>query len=83
MVHCISRLRELERGSDMNIEKYYRRAEEFIKEVGLELRKSEWPSRQELVESSVVVVLSVVALAVFIGVCDFALFNALKLLIGK
>lgn len=42
----------------------------FIGEVRNELRKSTWPTRNELVESTVVVILSVILFAVFVAVCD-------------
>lgn len=42
----------------------------FIKEVRLELGKVSWSSRQELISSTAVVIVSVALLAVFIGVCD-------------
>jgi len=53
----------------------------FISEVGVELRKSAWPTRAELIESTVVVVVSVVMLAVFVGICDLILMRLLKLII--
>jgi preprotein translocase subunit SecE len=42
----------------------------FVGEVRNELRKSTWPTRNELVESTVVVILSVILFAVFVAVCD-------------
>lgn len=53
----------------------------FVIEVGVELRKSAWPTRPELIESTVVVVVSVVLLAVFVGICDLILMRLLKLII--
>lgn len=37
------------------------------------MKKVSWPVREELVESTVIVMISVAALAVFIGVVDFVL----------
>ena len=54
----------------------------FINEVGVELKKSEWPGRAELVRSTGVIIISVAALALFVGVSDYFLINALKLLVG-
>lgn len=54
----------------------------FFNEVGVELKKSEWPARPELISSTVVIVVSVAALAVFVGLSDYFLINALKLLMG-
>ena len=42
----------------------------FINEVKLELKKVSWPTRRELVNSTVVVIISVAVLAVFIWICD-------------
>jgi len=53
----------------------------FIVEVGVELKKSAWPTRSELMESTVVVVASVVVLAVFVGVCDLVLIHLLRLIV--
>lgn len=53
----------------------------FISEVGVELRKSAWPTRSELIESTIMVVVSVVMLAVFVGICDLILMRLLKLII--
>ncbi len=53
----------------------------FIDEVGAELKKTAWPSRQELIESTMVVIVSVVMLGVFIGVCDKILIELLDLII--
>jgi len=53
----------------------------FIREVGTELRKSEWPSRQELVGSTFMVVFSVVLLGIFIGLSDMVLIKTLKILV--
>jgi len=53
----------------------------FISEVGVELKKSAWPTRPELIESTVVVIASVVILAIFVGICDLILMRLLKLII--
>jgi len=53
----------------------------FISEVGEELKKSAWPTRSELIESTVMVIVSVVMLAVFVGVCDLVLMRLLKIVI--
>jgi preprotein translocase subunit SecE len=45
----------------------------FLGEVRTEMYKSSWPDRGELFESTVVVIVSVVLLAVFIGLSDTVL----------
>jgi len=43
----------------------------FLSEVKTEFKKVSWSDRNELIGSTGVVIVSVVILAVFIGVCDF------------
>jgi preprotein translocase subunit SecE len=45
----------------------------FFGEVGTELKKCAWPTRPELFDSTVVVILSVALLAGFVAVCDVVL----------
>ena len=49
------------------------RVREFVQEVLAEFRKVTWPSRQELVNSTVVVVAVTVVLAFFLGGVDIVL----------
>jgi len=49
------------------------RAREFIREVLVEFRKVTWPSRQELVNSTSVVIVVTVVLAFFLGAVDIGL----------
>jgi len=42
----------------------------FGQEVADEVRKSTWPQRQELIESTVVVLVSLLLLSLFVGVSD-------------
>jgi len=53
----------------------------FVDEVRMELKKCSWPSRSELVESTVVVFVSVFIVAVFVGFCDLVLQNLLRLVV--
>ncbi len=43
---------------------------EFYKEVVVESRKVSWPTRQELRDSTLVVIATVVIVTVFVGVVD-------------
>jgi len=45
----------------------------FLGQVRTEMGKVAWPSREELISSTVVVILSTLILGVFIGICDFVL----------
>jgi preprotein translocase subunit SecE len=49
------------------------RLREFSREVMVEFRKVTWPSRQEVVNSTVVVIVVTVVLAFFLGAVDIAL----------
>jgi preprotein translocase subunit SecE len=58
---------------------------EYVKEVRVEMGKVTWPSRAELRESTLVVIVMVFIVAVFIGIVDRALslaFEALIRMIG-
>ena len=43
----------------------------FFSEVKVELGKVSWPTREELLGSTAVVLMTMLILSVFIGVCDF------------
>ena len=46
------------------------RAREFLKEVQVEATKVSWPTRNELRDSTVVVIVTVLIVSVFIGIVD-------------
>ena len=54
---------------------------QFVVEVVSELKKVSWSTRNELLESTWIVIISSTFLGVFIGVIDFALSKLLGLLI--
>ncbi|GEM_PF-1305249 len=56
------------------------RAKVFWGEVVAELRKSTWPTWIELRDSTIVVVIAVVALAIFVGIADWIFTNIIGLL---
>ena len=51
----------------------------FVGEVNTELKKSAWPTRSELFDSTVVVIISVALLGGFIALCDVILRAAVRL----
>ncbi|MBI2437805.1 MAG: preprotein translocase subunit SecE [Lentisphaerae bacterium] len=53
----------------------------FISEVGIELKKSAWPTRPELQESTLVVIMSVILLGAFVGLGDLILMRVLRLIL--
>jgi preprotein translocase subunit SecE len=52
----------------------------FFQEVVDEMKKSTWPEKDELMESTVVVLVSLLLLALFVGVCDKLLVEFFKLI---
>ena len=52
---------------------------EFMKDVRVEAGKVSWPTRDELRDSTVVVIVTVLLVAAFIGVVDQALNRAVAL----
>lgn len=59
----------------------FHRLIEFLKESRAELGKITWPTREELRESTWVVIVSAIAITVFIGAVDQVFNYALKLFI--
>ena len=57
-----------------------RRVRFFLMEVRNELKKSTWPTRNELLESTAVVILSVILFTVFVGLSDSLLVAVLRLI---
>ena len=53
----------------------------FFGEVSAELKKCAWPTRPELFDSTVVVVLSVGLLGGFVALCDVVLRELIRLVI--
>jgi len=52
---------------------FLRRVQEFVREVVAEFRKVSWPSRQELINSTVVVITVTVVVSLFLGAVDVVL----------
>jgi preprotein translocase subunit SecE len=53
----------------------------FLKEIRQEMTKVAWPSQDELRDSTIVVIVLSVLLAVFIGVVDFGLSRVTTLIL--
>jgi len=51
---------------------------EFVKEVQVESGKVSWPTRQELQDSTIVVIVSVLLVSFFVGVVDFVLQTVMR-----
>ncbi|MFH1791859.1 MAG: preprotein translocase subunit SecE [Candidatus Omnitrophota bacterium] len=53
--------------------------QQFVSEVKTELKKVSWSTRDDLVASTVVVLVSVAFLAIFIGICDVIISRTINL----
>ena len=54
----------------------------FLKEVVAELRKVTWPTKEELIGSTIVTVVVSIVVAVFIGIVDRVLTIIIQLIFG-
>jgi preprotein translocase subunit SecE len=61
------------KGSDDGMGGVFARVNEFVREVLLEFKRVTWPSRQELVNSTTVVIVVTLVLAFFLGAVDIGL----------
>jgi preprotein translocase subunit SecE len=53
---------------------------EFLNEVVVELKKSAWPTRQELIDSTLVVIVTVVILGLFVSLADVVFLRIVSML---
>ncbi len=54
----------------------------FFGQVKAEMKKVAWPSKNELITSTVVVLVSTILLAIYIGICDVVLSRCVNFLIS-
>ncbi len=55
---------------------------QFFADVALEGKRITWPSRRELVDSTIVVLVFIVLLAIIIGCCDQVIRKVLAFILG-
>jgi preprotein translocase subunit SecE len=55
----------------------------FFKEIKLEMGKVSWPSKDELIGSTAIVLISLAILSLFIGVCDLVLSTVVNVIMAK
>jgi preprotein translocase subunit SecE len=55
---------------------------QFIKESVAELKKSTWLSKQEVFQSTILVIIVVALVSLYVGVIDFGLTRVLGLVVG-
>ena len=60
----------------------FRNIQQFFNEVRGEFARVSWPTREATLTSTGVVVFVTVVIAIYLGVVDFGLARALKLIIG-
>ena len=56
------------------------RVKQYFREVRHELKRAVWPTRQQVVTSSIIVIAVLVIFSLFIGVLDFILVKLIKLI---
>lgn len=54
----------------MKISQFFQKIVNFIKEARTELKKVTWPNRKQLVGSTIVVMITVVLVAIYLGLID-------------
>ena len=55
----------------------------FFNDVKLEMGKVSWSTRDELIGSTIVVIVSLAILSIFIGVCDVLLSSAVNIIMSR
>lgn len=55
----------------------------FLKEVQSQLKKASWPSRQEAIRLTAIVILISLAVAAFIGILDFSFTKIIALFVSS
>jgi len=56
------------------------KVQEFLREVVVELKKSAWPTRQELIDSTLVVIITVIVLGLFVSFADVVFLRFISML---
>lgn len=57
----------------------FRSARIFVGELSDELKKASWPTREELRDSTIVVIVACALLGIFTSISDFALYQVVDL----
>lgn len=55
----------------------------FFKDVKLEMSKVSWPTKNELIGSTIIVIISLAILSVFIGACDIVLSKIINIIMSR
>ena len=54
----------------------------FARDARMEVRKVVWPTRQETVQTTIMVIVAVIVIGIFLWIIDMLLANAIQLLTG-
>ena len=60
---------------------YWEKSVQFLREVRVELKKVTWPSRQQTMGSTVVVLILVMIISFFLGMADIALSGLIRVVL--
>lgn len=60
----------------------FERAKNFFQEVRIEAKKVNYPSKDELVGSTWVVIVTVIIISFFLGIVDIGLSKIIKVILG-
>ncbi len=55
----------------------------FFNDVRLEMGKVSWSTRDELIGSTIVVIVSLAILSIFIGICDVVLSSVINIIMSR
>ncbi len=56
------------------------KVQEFVVQVWAELKKSSWPTRKDLVDSTIVVIVTILVLGIFVALADLVFLRIIALL---
>jgi preprotein translocase subunit SecE len=73
---CVAKVEKKTQKKQNAIQRYFRET------IG-ELRKVSWPSRQETINLTIVVVIVLVVMSAFLGTLDFVFFRMFGLILGS
>jgi len=55
----------------------------FIQDAQVEVRKVVWPTRQETLQTTAIVIIAVIVFAIILGILDWGLGSAIEAIIGQ
>ena len=74
---------EVKENKENMVGKIVPKGKQFILDTISELEKSSWPPKNELMESTLLVIISVAVLGLFVAGVDYIVMNILQMLITK